>query len=81
LNRGRHSVSASSDALSSSSSAIFEGGSHDSQGDSHREQADPDVIPEEYTAEVMEDDIDPDDPYQINQLNELPHEHLKELYQ
>lgn len=29
----------------------------------------------------MEDDIDPDDPYQINQLNELPHEHLKELYQ
>ena len=25
-------------------------------------------------------EIDPDDPYQINAINEIPHEHLKELY-
>ena len=24
--------------------------------------------------------LDPDDPYQINRLNDIPHEHLKELY-
>ena len=28
----------------------------------------------------FEDDIDPDDPYQINRLNEMSHEYLKELY-
>jgi len=25
-------------------------------------------------------EFDPDDPYQINRINEIPHEHLKELY-
>lgn len=43
---------------------VFEGGSRDSEGDSYRDEPNhPSVIPEEYTAEVMEDDIDPDDPY------------------
>lgn len=29
---------------------------------------------------TYDDEIDPDDPYQINRIDNIPHEHLKELY-
>ena len=38
------------------------------------------VIQEATNEEYTEDMIDPDDPYQINRINEIPHEDLKDLY-
>lgn len=66
---------------SSRSSCVYEGGSRGSSGGANDNEYD-----EEQNANSViqeEDDegaLDPDDPYQINRLNEIPHEHLKELY-
>ena len=55
---------------SHSSSLDFEGGSDDRIIEEYDEEG-------EYTQDY---EIDPEDPYQINRINEIPHEHLKELY-
>ena len=48
--------------------SVFEGGD------------DEDYELEEITETQREEEIDPDDPYQINRINEIPHENLKDLY-
>lgn len=50
-------------------------GAHEDESDQDQNGANS-VIQEEDD----EGALDPDDPYQINRLNEIPHEHLKELY-
>ena len=64
-----------SPASSVASSFHFEGGSQDSQAI--------DEVTEPYGTEDQyypDEEIDPEDPYQINRINDIPHEHLKELY-
>ena len=34
----------------------------------------------DYGEEEALPDFDPEDPYQINRINEIPHSHLKDLY-
>jgi hypothetical protein len=58
----------------SSSSLIFEGGSLD---DHITEEGEHYGTEDQY---YPDEEIDPEDPYQINRINEIPHEHLKELY-
>jgi len=75
----RHSVSSSTSSQCNISQASsingYEGGDRD------EDEGRNGTIAEEYYEEDEEErDIDPDDPYQINILNEIPHEHLKELY-
>ena len=53
---------------------MFEGGS----SDGHNEQ--PSQQLEEHQLEPYGEEIDPDDPYQINRIDLIPHDHLKELY-
>lgn len=64
---------------SSSSQQLYEGGSRHSSA----EEQDYDAEQKGENSIIQEEDdegLDPDDPYQINRLNEIPHEHLKELY-
>lgn len=62
-----------SPVLSESSSFRFEGGSQDAiTEEDERYGTEDQYYPDE--------EIDPEDPYQINRINEIPHEHLKELY-
>lgn len=56
---------------------LYEGGSHHSSGGEYDPEQNANSVIEE---EDDEGALDPDDPYQINRLNEIPHEHLKELY-
>lgn len=51
----------------SKQSSIYEGGDGEDDEDNNQE-------------EYLEDEIDPDDPYQINRLNDIDHDVLKEMY-
>ena len=70
------SVNSSKISLSSKCSSAYEGGGSD--GNENEEQLD-ELYDDEEQA-YAEDDIDPDDPYQINRLNDIDHDILKEMY-
>lgn len=80
----RHSLCRSEVSKSSvSSQQLFEGGSL--TGDREDQEAGYHQGEHDRTNSVIEEEdedgaLDPDDPYQINRLNEIPHEQLKELY-
>ena len=63
---------------------MFEGGSRHSSGGGGDDNDYDDPNGGGGNSVIQEEDeegaLDPDDPYQINRLNEIPHEHLKELY-
>ena len=73
---GKHKTQHSSfskSVLGSSDKSLYEGGSEDAHPDQQDYQED-----DQY--EYDDAEIDPDDPYQINQLHEIDHDTLKEMY-
>lgn len=69
----------SSPNSSQTSSAIFEGGD-ENQLSVLQEEDSRNFTQYGEEEPQYEDDIDPDDPYQINNLNEIEHDVLKEMY-